>query len=294
MNTEHKSNNSFQSIVRILLPSNFFNFVFLVVGVGTLASLPRAIAVQVRTTPTVFQGFMSRTKETLSTMVYNAMKRGVDAVASAILLLAFAPLMAVIAILVKLDSSGPVFFKQERVGSQPRLRNGRVVWERVTFECYKFRSMHQNSDSARHKAFFEAFVKNDEQAMRELAGDDDDASLKFKMKKDPRITRVGAFLRKTSLDELPQLWNILRGDMSLVGPRPAIPYEVEMYAPEFLERLNAKQGLTGLWQVKGRSAMSFEDTMELDVWYARNKNFWLDIKILLETPLAVLAGKGAN
>ena len=224
-----------------------------------------------------------------------AMKRAMDVTISAILLILLAPLMVILTFIVKSSSDGPAVFKQERVGAKMAFRNGRLTWEPTTFTFYKFRSMYQNSDSARHKAFFQAFVNNDADTMKSLQGDDEIKNGEsFKMTNDPRVTPIGATLRKTSLDELPQLMNIMQGHMSLVGPRPCIPYEVEMYKDWYRERLNAKPGLTGLWQVEGRSAVTFEDTMKMDIQYVRTQNIVLDMKIFLMTPIAVIKSKGAR
>jgi lipopolysaccharide/colanic/teichoic acid biosynthesis glycosyltransferase len=278
------------------LLSQTFSLLVALVGLGVIASLPSLLANVAHATVIPFYSYLAQLFQTGSELAYNASKRLLDIVVAAAMLIFFAPVLLLVALAVKLDSRGPAVFKQTRVGAQPRLQNGRIVWEHVPFTCYKFRSMYTGADSARHQAFFEAFVKNDKEAMRELLGADanDDQALAFKMNNDPRITRMGRFIRKTSLDELPQLWNVLKGDMSLVGPRPAIQYEVEMYTSKHLQRLEAKQGLTGLWQVTGRSTVSFEEAMDLDIYYAQHKSLWMDIKIILETPVSVLASKGAK
>ena len=170
------------------------------------------------------------------------------------------------AILVKLDSRGPVFFAQRRIG-----RDGK------SFVLYKFRSMYKDADAMVQKL----------DHLNEAEGPI------FKIKRDPRITRVGALLRKTSIDELPQLINVLKGDMSLVGPRPPLPREVEKYNDYQRGRLAVKPGLTCLWQVQGRSSIPFDKWVELDIEYIRNQSLWLDAKILLKTIPAVLRGTGA-
>jgi lipopolysaccharide/colanic/teichoic acid biosynthesis glycosyltransferase len=200
------------------------------------------------------------------------------------------PLMLLIAIMIKLDSPGPVIFSQKRVGARRHTRNGRTAWEIEHFSCYKFRSMVANADAKLHQTYVQAFIKNDNAGMAAAQGTDTHVR---KLVKDPRITRVGKWLRKSSLDELPQLWNILKGDMSLVGPRPSIPYEVETYEPWHRRRLDAKPGLTGLWQVTARSSASFDQSVELDIEYINHQSIWLDLWILVKTPLAVLARKGA-
>ena len=208
---------------------------------------------------------------------YQHVKRAFDLVASALLLLFLSPVFAIAAALVKLTSPGPVLFRQQRVGQNM-----------VPFEMLKFRTMQVNADQALHKQFVSSFIKS--QDVSAQAG----AAGVFKLTKDPRITSVGRILRKTSIDELPQLWNVLRGEMSLVGPRPPLAYEVEQYRSWHLRRvLDAKPGLTGLWQVSGRSRMTFDEMVRLDLRYARHCSLALDLRILLATPRAVVSGKGA-
>ena len=193
------------------------------------------------------------------------------------LLAAFLPLFLLIAALVKLTSRGPVLFQQERVGQMMK-----------PFMMLKFRTMHTNADHAIHHQFVSAFIKS-----RGSLGAGGKTEL-FKIANDPRVTPIGRFLRRTSLDEIPQFWNVLRGDMSLVGPRPPLAYEVQQYKPWHLRRiLEAKPGVTGLWQVTGRSRTTFDEMVRLDLRYARCHSVWADIKILLATPRAVLSGKGA-
>jgi exopolysaccharide biosynthesis polyprenyl glycosylphosphotransferase len=205
------------------------------------------------------------------------LKRALDIIASAALLAVIAPLFVLISALVKLKSPGPVFFKQQRVGERGK-----------PFTMLKFRTMHVNNDSAIHKEFVSKLIKG----ATPVGGDGGNAA--FKIVNDPRVTPIGRLLRKSSLDELPQLWNVLRGDMSLVGPRPPLSYEVEQYKPWHYRRvLEAKPGITGLWQVSGRSRTNFDDMVRLDLRYAKNPSAWMDIKILLATPKAVISGKGA-
>lgn len=206
--------------------------------------------------------------------------------------------MLLIALMIRLDSPGPAIFAQKRVGARARWRDGRLVWETCHFTLYKFRTMCRDADCASHRAFIQALIQNDQDAMSACQGLDPrqlntTQSSRYKMTHDPRITRIGRYLRKTSLDELPQLWNIVKGDMSLVGPRPPIPYEVEMYKPWHHRRLGAKPGLTGLWQVIARSSADFDEMVRLDIWYVQHQSLWLDFKIILATPLSVLRGKGA-
>lgn len=193
-------------------------------------------------------------------------KRLVDIVLSAAALVLLSPLFAVIPVLIKLTSPGPVLFVQKRCGL-----NGRV------FDFYKFRSMYVGSEKMKPR----------------LASLNENDGPAFKMRNDPRITPVGRFLRKTSLDELPQFWNVLKGDMSIVGPRPPIPSEVARYERWQRRRLSMKPGLTCLWQVSGRSLLHFHDWMRLDLQYIDNWSLWLDIKIMFKTIPAVFSGKGA-
>jgi len=206
-------------------------------------------------------------------------KRIMDAGLSAVALLVLSPLLLVIALAIKLTSEGPVFFRQKRVGQYGE-----------QFVFLKFRSMYVNNDSSAHKAFVRQLIAG------QAAGNPSNGNGQtvYKLTKDPRITRVGAFLRKTSLDELPQFWNVLRGEMSLVGPRPAIAYEVEAYDIWHRRRvLEAKPGITGLWQVNGRSRIKFDDMVRLDLRYAKTWSPWMDLKILIRTPVAVVFGDGA-
>jgi len=184
-----------------------------------------------------------------------------------------------ISLAIKLTSKGPILFRQERVG-----QNG------LAFTFLKFRSMKSGSDPRIHREYVKRFIAGE----MDLAQNGDNQSLVYKIQEDPRVTRVGKFLRKTSLDELPQLFNVLRGDMSLVGPRPPIPYELEAYQIWHRRRvLEVKPGITGLWQVNGRSRLEFDDMVRLDLQYAKTWSFWLDIKILLQTPRAIFSGEGA-
>jgi exopolysaccharide biosynthesis polyprenyl glycosylphosphotransferase len=206
-----------------------------------------------------------------------ALKRALDIVGSLTLLVMLSPVLAVIAGLVKFTSKGPVFFRQPRIGEGEK-----------PFTMLKFRTMYTGADSKIHHEFVTKFIK----ASAEINEPAIDA--RFKIAHDPRITPIGHFLRKTSLDELPQFWNVLRGEMSLVGPRPPLAYEVEQYQPWHCRRvMEAKPGVTGLWQVTGRSRTTFDEMVRLDLRYAKTHSFWNDIKILLATPAAVISGKGA-
>jgi lipopolysaccharide/colanic/teichoic acid biosynthesis glycosyltransferase len=209
--------------------------------------------------------------------MFQALKRGMDFLGSLALLLILSPLLLAIAGLVKLSSRGPVLFRQVRIGQMLK-----------PFMICKFRTMHADSDHGIHHNYVRWFISSSGEAQ------DKEKNTFFKLTNDPRITPIGRFLRKTSLDELPQLWNVLRGEMSLVGPRPPLWYEVQQYKPWHRHRvLEAKPGITGLWQVTGRSRTTFDEMVRLDLRYARGQSFWTDIKILLATPAAVIKGKGA-
>lgn len=207
-----------------------------------------------------------------------AIKRLMDIVGSATAIVFFSPLFLLVALLVKLGSKGPILYKQERLG-----RFGRP------FIFLKFRSMYVNNDHKIHREFMKRVINGEHNG--EIEGEEKTV---YKMTEDPRITLVGRFLRRSSLDELPQFFNVLRGDMSLVGPRPPIAYECQEYDIWHRRRvLEVKPGITGLWQVKGRSRVRFDDMVRLDLQYTRTWSLWLDIKILIKTPLAVLLGGDA-
>jgi len=212
-------------------------------------------------------------------IVYAAVKRGLDIVGSFMLLLILSPIFLAVALCVKLTSNGPVIFRQIRYGHMMK-----------PFMICKFRTMRPNADHGIHHNYVNWFIT----ASDRDKGHGPEKDKVFKLTEDPRITPIGHFLRKTSLDELPQLWNVLKGDMSLVGPRPPLWYEVRRYKPWHLYRvLEAKPGITGLWQVTGRSQTTFDEMVRLDLRYARGRSLWADIKILLATPKAVMSGKGA-
>jgi lipopolysaccharide/colanic/teichoic acid biosynthesis glycosyltransferase len=201
------------------------------------------------------------------------LKRVVDVSGSVVALLLLSPVLLTIAALVKATSKGPAFFRQQRIGQAG-----------AEFTFLKFRSMHVNSDPAIHQEYVRKLISHEI----------DESDGTYKIKNDPRVTRIGRFLRKTSLDELPQFINVLKGDMSLVGPRPPIPYEFENYSLWHRRRiLEARPGLTGLWQVSGRSRTTFDDMVRMDLRYIREQSLWLDVKILFKTPLAVIKGNGA-
>lgn len=225
--------------------------------------------------------------------IYFLMKRVLDVTLASLALLLIWPLMLALMFFVKLDSPGSAFFAQKRVGVRRRHLNGNVYWERTHFTCYKFRSMRIDADQNLHRKFVEAYIAGDDARMASVQPDKN-GKTKYKLNGDPRITKMGNFLRKTSLDELPQLWNVLNGELSLVGPRPAIPYELENYSSWHMRRFEAIQGMTGLWQVKGRGELGFNDMVELDVEYTEKQSFWMDLKILLGTIPAVLLNRGAQ
>ena len=202
-----------------------------------------------------------------STLAYQLFKRAVDVFASGMALLILLPFLPLVAIVIRMDSPGPVFFSQTRVGAGGR-----------HFRCWKLRSMFTDAEAR----------KRELEQQNEMAG-----GVIFKIKRDPRITRVGRFIRKASIDELPQLWNVFIGDMSLVGPRPAVPAEVAKYSPYERCRLSVKPGITCLWQVSGRSDLPFDKQVQLDVLYARTPSLLRDLKILVLTVPAVLLARGA-
>ncbi|MFO7160625.1 MAG: exopolysaccharide biosynthesis polyprenyl glycosylphosphotransferase [[Clostridium] cellulosi] len=198
--------------------------------------------------------------------IYRAVKRFFDVVLSVLALVVLSPLFLITAIAIKLDSEGEVFYSQLRVGKDGKL-----------FKMYKFRSMCVDADKQLDK-------------LKDLNEKDGPV---FKIANDPRVTRVGRIIRKRSIDELPQLINIIKGDMSIVGPRPPLPNEVAQYTPYQMQRLSVKPGLTCYWQISGRSDISFDEWVELDCKYIRESSVWTDIKIILKTIPAVLTGRGA-
>lgn len=221
---------------------------------------------------------------------YYAAKRVMDVLGASVLLLLLAPLLLLIALAIRLYSPGPVLFVQERVGAIRVGRAGAWGWQRRNFRCFKFRTMHVNCDPSIHRAYVKALIDNDPEKMARLQGR---PSAIRKLMHDARITRPGRLLRKFSLDELPQFWNVLRGDMSLVGPRPAIPYEIDMYKPWHLGRLQAQPGLTGLQQITARCTADFDQQVKLDLEYIERQSLWLDLIIAIKTPLAVIHSRGA-
>jgi len=203
-------------------------------------------------------------------------KRISDIIIASLTLALLSPFWLLIALLIKFDSKGPVFYAQERVGMDGRI-----------FVVYKFRTMRVDSDSEIHREYQRKFIAGHAEAN---VGDAKKPA--YKLRDDPRITRIGRILRRLSLDEVPQLFNVLRGDMSVVGPRPPIPYEVEAYELRHRKRLDMKPGLTGLWQVSGRNRLPFEEMVKLDLFYIENWSLLFDLKIILRTVLVMLRGDG--
>ena len=199
-------------------------------------------------------------------------KRTIDIAIAVVVLVLLAPLLMLAAIAIRLETPGPLLFRQERYGRRRRL-----------FVVYKFRSMHEGVSPDAHRQYIARLAVDEECGSPGLK----------KLTRDPRVTRVGAFLRRTSIDELPQLINVLRGEMSIVGPRPALAYELEFYEPEHYERFSVRPGLTGLWQVSGRNEIGFIGMLDLDAEYARSTSPGLDAKILLRTPGALIRGRAA-
>jgi lipopolysaccharide/colanic/teichoic acid biosynthesis glycosyltransferase len=208
---------------------------------------------------------------------YLRLKRLFDIIVTLILLPFCCVVMTIIALLIRIDSKGPIFFRQKRVG-----RDG------VVFDFLKFRSMYVDSDHSSHKAAVQQFMNG------QLINEGGENTNPYKLVSDQRITRVGKFIRKTSLDELPQFINVLRGEMSLVGPRPPVPYEVELYSSRDQLRLLGKPGLTGVWQVYGRSRVPFNEMVEMDISYLREQSLWLDIKLIILTVPVMVLGRGGG
>lgn len=206
---------------------------------------------------------------------YQRAKRVFDVVFTLLILLPLCIVIAIIAVLIWLDSGGPIFFRQKRVG-----QNG------VEFDMIKFRSMYQNCADELHRKAIEQFMAN--QAINKP----DTSDLQYKLVEDPRITRVGRIIRKASIDELPQFFNVLRGEMSLVGPRPPLSYEVELYQPKDHLRFCGKPGLTGLWQVYGRGSVPFDTMIDMDIDYLQQQSLWLDFKLVALTIPVMLSGRG--
>lgn len=205
-------------------------------------------------------------------------KRALDLIAASIGLVLAAPLAAVIALLIKLSGPGPVLFKQPRIGKDGK-----------EFLFYKFRSMRVDCDDASHREYIKLFIEGDEEGLKKYYC----GRKVYKMTGDNRVTAVGRFLRRTSLDELPQLINVFRGEMSVVGPRPHILYEVELYKDWHRRRLKGTPGITGWWQIHGRSRVTFDQSVKMDIWYLERQSLVLDIRIMLRTITKAIVGRGA-
>ena len=208
---------------------------------------------------------------------YQRIKRILDIIFTLLILLPLCFVIAIVAVFIRFDSAGPILFRQKRVG-----RNG------VEFNILKFRSMYVNSDDSRHREAIAKYM-NGQRIGEGVAND-----LSYKDVDDPRVTKVGRFLRKTSIDELPQFFNVLRGEMTLVGPRPPLPYEVDCYSPHDMLRLSGKPGLTGPWQVFARSQVPFQDMVELDIDYLQRQALWEDLKLIALTVPVMVQGRGGT
>lgn len=224
----------------------------------------KAVAVEQRV---VSSDHLLTAEKVNANLSYLRMKRSIDIIGSLIGLIILSPVFLLIAILIKIeDPKGPIFFKQVRVGK-----------DETEFQMYKFRSM----------------VSDAEERLKDLLALNEVSGAMFKMKEDPRITRIGKFIRRTSIDELPQLWNVLKGDMSLVGPRPPLLREVVEYSSYDRQRLLVIPGCTGLWQVSGRSNLNFDQMVMLDLKYIEDRTFWFDLKIIFKTVLMIIGSKDA-
>jgi lipopolysaccharide/colanic/teichoic acid biosynthesis glycosyltransferase len=202
----------------------------------------------------------------------NGVRRLLDFMVAGILLLGLAPLLVMVAVAIRVDSSGPVLFRQRRVGRGRR-----------EFTIFKFRTMRRNADATRHRKYVQTLIDGNSESERGRL---------YKLSVDDRVTKVGRFLRSWSLDELPQLINVLRGEMALVGPRPVIPYEVDMYPDTYYRRFAVKPGLTGLWQVSGRNERTYDEMVSFDIEYAEAASLLLDLRILVKTVPVVLRRQG--
>ena len=208
---------------------------------------------------------------------YYVLKRTLDVIVALALLIVLLPAMLACALAVRLESPGPVLFRQQRAGQAGR-----------PFTLLKYRSMYAGADPTLHREYATAFVRGTATVQST------DTARVYKLTDDPRVTRVGRWLRRTSLDELPQLLNVLQGTMSLVGPRPPIPYELEHYQPVHWQRLSVKPGMTGVWQVYGRSVSTFDEMVQMDLRYIREQSLLLDLKLLVKTFPIVIGGRGAH
>ena len=208
---------------------------------------------------------------------YLRSKRILDILFTLVILIPFCLVMLIVAVMIRLDSRGPIFFRQRRVGQ-----------DGIEFDIFKFRSMYVDCDDSAHREAMKQYMSG-----ATINGDVKTNNV-YKLVNDPRVTRVGRFIRKTSIDELPQFINVLRGEMTLVGPRPPIPYEVENYSLRDELRLNGKPGLTGTWQVYGRSRVTFHEMVEMDISYLRQQSIWLDLKLIALTVPVMFKGRGGG
>lgn len=224
--------------------------------------------------------------------LYYALKRGLDIILVLCLGVLSLPLIVMVAIAIRLESAGPILFRQIRVGSRRVRTTAGFKWELYPFSMLKFRTMEHNADPTVHREYMSAYIRGDDDDLRRASALTSEGT--YKMVKDPRVTRVGRVIRALSIDELPQLWNVVKGEMSLVGPRPPIDYEVELYDQRHLLRFAATQGLTGWWQVRGRATTDFEDMVDIDLDYIERQSLSLDLWILALTVPAVLLRNGAG
>ena len=256
--------------------------------------------------------FATRTlKSTVTNQrAYYIAKRIMDLVIASCLLICLLPIMILVGLAIYIYSPGPVFFIQERVGARRRMNGNNISWEPTTFPCYKFRTMKINADSSIHREYIKALIENNRERMQAVQkaatrprkdrntevslAAQNAATRPRKLVDDARLIAPGKLLRKFSLDELPQLWNVIRGDMSVIGPRPAIPYEVEMYKSWHMGRLQAQPGISGLQQVVARCITDFDEQVKLDIEYIEHQSLGLDLKIAFRTPLAIIMAKGAQ
>ena len=243
--------------------------------VTTTKDFPGRVQPEVERTRALYFLSLAQPQRTHERRLYNWVKRTSDTIVALLLLLLLAPFLLLIAIAIRVTSPGPAILVQERVG-----KGGRV------FPFYKFRSMYSNSDHAADQRFARDYINGS------CPTTPHDGV--FKPASDKRVTPIGKILRKTSLDELPQFFNVLRGDMSLIGPRPSMPYEVDVYKPWHFRRLEVLPGITGLAQIHGRSSLAFKDIVRIDIEYIERRSIWLDLKILLKTMPVVVSGRGAR
>ncbi len=252
---------------------------------------------QTRTIPAIYYGDLDTHAECVRMLVnlsnrskvYYFSKRLVDFVVSTLAIIILFPIGLVISLAIVIDTPGPVFFVQRRVGAIRKNSSSRAEWRQSNFPFIKFRTMVNKADASIHKTYIQALITNNQKEMHKL---EENQNHIHKLTNDRRVTRVGKFLRKFSLDELPQFLNVFLGQMSLVGPRPAIPYELDYYAPWHFYRFQAQTGITGLQQITARCTQCFDDQVNLDLKYIETQSLWQDFLILLKTPIAVFTQRG--